>query len=201
MDMERIESKLDTFATMVIKDATHKAGMLLDKARAENQDRMENAEISFLRDAYQSIHEAMNKIEKENNEVYSAKLFEAKQLLYKKRQQIMDAVFQRVQDRLEQYRMGKEYPDRLEAFLRKGLNEVKAGEVQVIVDSMDLACVEQIKERLNQSFTIRQSEEPLMGGCIVINRATGLMADYSFSTRLEQQREVFLESSGMNINF
>ncbi|NLO41157.1 MAG: hypothetical protein GX115_17025 [Ruminiclostridium sp.] len=200
MDMERIESKLDTFATMVIKDATHKAGMLLDKARAENQDRMENAEISFLRDAYHSIHEAMNKIEKENNEVYSAKLFEAKQLLYEKRQQIMDAVFQGVQDRLEQYRMGGEYPERLEAFLRKGLNEVKAGEVQVIVDSNDLACVEQIKGRLNQSFSISQSEEPLMGGCIVINQTTGLMADYSFSTRLEQQREVFLENSGMNIN-
>ncbi|MBP7176456.1 MAG: V-type ATP synthase subunit E [Thermoclostridium sp.] len=200
MDIERIDSKLDTFATMVIKDATHKAGMLLNQASEENRESLEDAEISFLRDAYYSIHEAVNKIEKENNEVYSAKLFEAKQLLFIKRQQILEAVFNGVKDRLEKYRMSGEYTGRLESFLCKGLNEVGAGEVQVFVDSIDLACIQQIQKRLNQSFSIRQNDEPLMGGCIVVNQTTGLMADYSFSSRLEQQREVFLENSGMNIN-
>jgi vacuolar-type H+-ATPase subunit E/Vma4 len=84
--------------------------------------------------------------------------------------------------------------------LRSGLNEVGEGELQVYADIADFERIDQIKSRLNKAFTLEQSDEPLLGGCIVVNRATGLMADYSFSTRLKQQRETFLEMSGMNIN-
>lgn len=200
MEMEKIDPKLDTFAAMVLKDAAHKAGLLLNQARQENLKLMEEQEIIFLRDAYHSIQEAINKIEKENNEVYSAKLFEAKQLLFKKRQEIMEGVFQRVQDRLEQYREREEYADRLEAFLRNGLKEVGTGELQVFADNEDIVLINEIKGRLKGSFVVMESEEPLLGGCIVINTSTGLMADYSFLTRMKQQREIFLELSGMNIN-
>ncbi len=200
MDMDKINPKLDTFATMVLKDAAHKAGLLLNQTRQENNSLMEDQEIKFLKEAYHSIQEAINKIEKQNNEVYSAKLFEAKQLLFKKRQQIMEGVFQRVQQRLEQYRTQDEYRGRLESFLNTGINEVGPGELQVIADSCDTAVIKKLRERLNHTFAIVQSDEPLLGGCIVLNRTNGLMADYSFSTRLKQQREGFLELSGMNIN-
>ena len=74
MEMEKIAPKLDTFAAMVLKDATHKAGLLLNQARQENTKLMDDQEIVFLKEAYENIQEAINKIEKDNNEAYSAKL-------------------------------------------------------------------------------------------------------------------------------
>lgn len=200
MDMDKVAPKLDTFATMVLKDATHKAGLLLNQARQENQKIMEEQEAAFLWKAYHNIQQALNQIDRENNELYSAKLFEAKQLLFRKRQEIMEGVFQRVQIRLEQYRAGDEYLNRLEAFLLSGMNEVGPGELQVLAECEDIARIDRIKERINRPFALIQSEEPLLGGCVVVNQTTGRIADYSFLTRLKQQREVFLELSGMNIN-
>lgn len=200
MEMEKIAPKLDTFAAMVLKDATHKAGLLLNQARQENTRLMDDQEIVFLKEAYENIQEAINKIEKDNNEVYSAKLFEVKQLLFKKRQEIMEGVFQRVQSRLEQYRAGNGYIGKLEAFLKNGITEVGPGELQVLCDGEDMNRIFKLKERLPVPIDVMESEEPLLGGCIVINRTSGLMADFSFSARLKQQREIFLELSGMNIN-
>jgi len=200
MDMDKIAPKLDTFAAMVLKDASQKAGLLLNQAMEENRKLMEEQDLVFLKEAYHSIQEAINKIEKDNNEIYSAKFFEAKQLLFKKRQEIMDDVFQRVRKRLEQYRAGNEYIGKLEAFLKKGIAEVGQGEIQVLSDGEDLEHINKLKKRLNHSIDVIKSDEPLLGGCIVVNRTTGLMADFSFSARLKQQREIFLELSGMNID-
>lgn len=200
MEIEKINAKLDAFAGMVLKDATHKAGLLLNQAEIEKQQIVEDKEIAFLKGAYRNIQEAINRIEKENNTLYSAKLFEAKQLLFKKRQEIMDAVFDKVLSRLEEYHGSNEYGKKLKAFIEKGLETVGQGEIHVFVDNRDYALTGEVKDELNQSFIIEESEEPLLGGCLVVNRTSGLMADYSFISRLNQQRAAFLENSGMNVN-
>lgn len=200
MDMEKVNAKLDSFAQRVIKDAAHKAGLLLNQAREEKERHMEEKELSFLKDAYHSIQEAINRIEKENNEVYSSKLFEAKQLLFQRRQEIIDTVFEKVRERLEQYRNTREYDKKLKTLIEKGLAEVGPGDIAIIVEDIDRESAEAIKKELKQAFVIEESDEPTLGGCMVFNRTTGLMADHSFLSGLNRQRDSFLELSGLNIN-
>lgn len=200
MDMEKVNAKLDVFTEMVLRDAAHKAGLLLNQIREERERLMEEKELSFLKDAYQRIQQAINRIDKENNEVYTSRLFEARQLLFKKREEIMDAVFEKVRERLIRYRSTQEYDKKLKTFIEKGLDEVGTGELAVVVEASDRIKAEEIKKELKRDFSVEESDDPILGGCMVFNRTTGLLADYSFLSRLNRQREVFLELTGMNID-
>jgi vacuolar-type H+-ATPase subunit E/Vma4 len=200
MDIQDMNNRLDAFVEMVMKDAAHKAGILLNQARSEKEKRMEEEELAFLKEAYHAIQQAIYKIDRENNERYSARLIEAKQLLFKKRQHVMEDVFHAVRSRLEQYRAGTEYAEKLKSLIRAGLNQVGKEDVYVLVDKQDMALARTIQEETDQHFTLKESDQPISGGCMVINEKSGLMADYSFSSRLTQQRSIFLELTGLSIN-
>ncbi len=199
MDMEKINEKLEKFAEMAIRDASEKAAVVINEAKNNNQKILEEKELAALKDAYRRIQDALLKIEKESNALYSAKLFEAKELLYKKRMEIMDSVFNRVAERLENYLKTPEYPKKLKNLIKEGLNEVGDGDVHVYVDSRDKAYANEVLNENKGGFVIEESIEPLSGGCLVMNKTNGLLADFSFSSRLKHQRQIFLEDSGMKI--
>lgn len=200
MEIEKINAKLDTFTGMVMKDAAHKAGILLNQARSEEQRQMEEKEITFLKDAYRKIHDAIQRIDRENNETYSAKLFEARQLLFKKRQELINSIFCKVAEKLEQFRKEQEYTNKLKVFIQKGIEQVGQGDIHVYVDSQDTTGAWAVKNDLKKTFSIDVSDQPLGGGCIVMNKSTGVLVDYSFHNRLEEQRNTFLEYSGLSID-
>lgn len=199
MGMEKINEKLDKFAIMVIRDVSEKAAVLINEAKNNNQKIVEEKELAILKEAYRRIQAALQKIEKESNALYSGKLFEARELLYKKRTEIIDSVFDRVAARLEDYLKTPEYSKKLKKLINEGLNEVGDGDIHVFVDSNDMACAKEVLKENKGGFVIEESIEPLSGGCIVMNKTNGLLADHSFKSRLERQRRGFLEYSRMNI--
>ncbi len=200
MEMDKVNEKLKTFERMVMKDAAHKAGQLVNRAEEDKQRLAEEKEIEFLKDAYQKIQEALKKIEKESNEAYSAKLLEVKHLLFSKRTEIIDAVLKGVEEKLESFRNSSGYLNKLKELIIRGMEEVGQGEIHVITDKEDIPYAEKTVKEFKGIISIEESEEPLNGGCIVVNETNGVLADYSFRTRLEQQREAFLQNSGMNVD-
>jgi len=199
MEMERINEKLNSFSEIVLKDASRKAGEILKDAQNEKEKRLEEQEIDYLKEAYRKIHEALAEVEKENNSLYSAKLFEAKKILYNKRMEITDRVFENVLKRLEEYRKTKEYSDKLRQLIENGLNEVGGGKVRITVDNEDLNLAKKLAGEARKDVEVAGSDTKLFGGCIVINETSGILADYSFKSRMEQQRKAFLEFSGLNV--
>lgn len=200
MEMEKINEKLNSFSEIVLKEASMKAGAILEKARKEKDEKLEEQEIVFLEEAYRKIQEAIREVEKENNSMYSGKLLEAKNILYSKRKEITDKVFEKVSKKLESYRKTQEYSEKLKQFIEKGLNDVGMGKVRIVVDDKDLELAKRIIGKAGSEIEIARSDKQLMGGCIVINETLGLLADYSFKSRMEQQRKAFLEFSGLSID-
>jgi len=199
MDMEKINEKLNRFTEIVLQEASGKARKILEYARREKEEKLQEHEVVFLSDAYQKIHEALADIEKESNSIYSCKLLEAKRLLYNKRNEISDRVFDSVMKKLEEYRKTEEYADKLGQFIEKGLAEVGEGEIRIIVDEEDLTKAAETVNKTGRTAKIEKSTDSLKGGCIVVNETRGLLADYSFRNRLETQKKAFLEFSGLNI--
>ncbi|AGC69414.1 V-type ATP synthase subunit E [Thermoclostridium stercorarium subsp. stercorarium DSM 8532] len=199
MDMEKINEKLNGFTEMVLKEASSKSDAVLKDAEREKKEKLQEQEIEFLKEAYRRIHEALAKIENESNSVYSGKLLEAKKTLYGKRNEITDRVFERVMKKLEIYRKTQDYSDTLRRFMEKALAEIGEGKVRLIVDDEDFTTASEIAAQFKREIEITKSDKKLLGGCIAINESSGLLADYSFKSRLEEQRKAFLEFSGLNV--
>lgn len=200
MDMEKINEKLNSFTETVLKEASKKADALLSDTREERKGKLEEQEIVFLKGAYRKIHEALAEVEKESNSLYSSKLFEAKKILYNKRNEITDRVFNDVMKKLQEYRKTNKYSEKLRQFIEKGLSEVGDGKIRITVDAEDLELARKIAGMTKKRIEISESRDKLYGGCIVMNDTNGLLADYSFRSRLENQRKVFLELSGLNVD-
>jgi len=200
MDMEKINEKLNRFTEIVLQEASRKAGTILEEARREKKEKLEEMEITFLKGAYQKIHEALAEIEKESNSTYSCKLLEAKRILYNKRNEIMDKVFDSVLKKLREYRKTDEYAESFRLLVEKGLTEVGDGKIRIIVDEEDLPKAEVIMNNAGKEAEVAKGERELLGGCIIINETCGLLIDYSYITRLEAQKKDFLEFSGLNVD-
>ena len=108
MDIQDMNNRLDAFVEMVMKDAAHKAGILLNQARSEKEKRMEEEELAFLKEAYHAIQQAIYKIDRKTMKDIPPGLSKRNSFCLK-RQHVMEDVFHAVRSRLEQYRAGTEY--------------------------------------------------------------------------------------------
>jgi len=199
MNIEKITKKLYSFEKTALNDAAHKAAIFIDKEKAENQKFAEKQEIAFLEEAYGRIQQVVKRIEKESEEAYSEKLIEVKKMLFSKRIEIINAVFDRVEKKLEAYRNSDEYPAALKTFIKAGAIKAGHGRIRIITDEQDMGQASVIAKQMGIKAEIEKSGKPLNGGCIIVNPATGISVDYSFTSRLERQREEFLSHSGMRI--
>jgi len=197
MERDKINEKLKNITGIVMRAASDKGEILIENAEKEKARIIEEREIALLKEAYGKIQDAIHSIEKESNELFSSKLNEFRQLLFKKREDITNTVFQRVRDRIEEYRNQDDYKNKLKQLVNDGINEVGTGKITVIADKRDFKIIEDFKKK-NTRLSIKESTTTLLGGCIVINTERELLADNSFNNRLDQQRKSFLEYSGLN---
>jgi len=200
MNIDMINKKLESFEKSAIKDAARKAAIFTGREKAGNRKFAEKQEIASLEEAYGRIQQAVRKIEKESEEAYSEKLIEVKKTLFSRRNEIINAVFDNVEKKLDSYRNSDKYPDTLKTFIKSGAEKTGSGTIRIITDEQDIEKAAVITEQLKIKAEIEKSEKPLNGGCIVENPNTGMSADYSFKSRLERQREEFLRHSGMMID-
>jgi len=198
MERDKINEKLKNITGIVMRAASDKGEILIENAEKEKARIIEEREIALLKEAYGKIQDAIHSIEKESNELFSSKLNEFRQLLFKKREDITNTVFQRVRDRIEEYRNQDDYKNKLKQLVNDGINEVGTGKITVIADKRDFKIIEDFKKK-NTRLSIKESTTALLGGCIVINTERELLADNSFNNRLDQQRKSFLEYSGLNL--
>lgn len=198
MERDKINEKLKNITGIVMRAASDKGEILIENAEKEKARIIEEREIALLKEAYGKIQDAIHSIEKESNELFSSKLNEFRQLLFKKREDITNTVFQRVRDRIEEYRNQDDYKNKLKQLVNDGINEVGTGKITVIADKRDFKIIEDFKKK-NTRLSIKESTTTLLGGCIVINTERELLADNSFNNRLDQQRKSFLEYSGLNL--
>jgi V/A-type H+-transporting ATPase subunit E len=198
--MNKIEEKFNKFSYMVMKEADAKKKEMISKAEKERAEMISEKERILLKKAYDHIHEAIAKIEKEHNEEVSKAILASKQAVFNRRQEILESVFSNVRKKLDIFKQSEEYKVFMIETIMKGLEKTGQGEKQVFIDGEDIPIVEEIKAKSGVTFDLLESEEQLLGGCLICNKTKGIMYDYSFVNRLEAEKSAFLENYGLSID-
>lgn len=183
-----------------MKEANEKKKQIIAEAETQHKESIAAGEIRFLKEAYERIQQTVRKIDKEVNEEISKAILESKQALFNRRDEIINSVFENVKKQLVSFRNSDNYKTFLEGRLSAGLEQVGSGDIQVLVDIEDLPIMEQINKSSGFGFTIAESEEQLLGGFLMLNREKGFMCDFSYKTRLAEERSAFLENYGISID-
>lgn len=193
------EERAAKFFDAITKDAEERHEEMTRKTRETVESGLEKAKTKAHSQAQAKIErERMLKEQEFNRTVANERTQQRARLTYK-RGAITDEVFGDAREKLTAFTESDGYAD----FLKKSAAGFAAvfpqGDVIVYVRPGDMRFADDIKNAFGRDCKVESSDEITIGGCRAGVVGGSTVADDTLDTRLEAQREWFLENSGMSV--
>ncbi len=199
--MENLTEKLNTFTSLVLKDASKRRDEILETVEKAHQEKLTKKENEFLQEAYEEIQRSVSEAQKHSNAMVLQEELEAKKRLLLTRENIIRDVMDAAAEKLKAFAASGEYEAWLLDKTEKSLFEVGKGSKIIYIAPDDLKYKDKIEELCGENVTVEAAEERgFLGGVKVYNPDRRVAVDYSFGEMLSEQRSEFLQSSGLSIN-
>ncbi|WHH61221.1 V-type ATP synthase subunit E [Petroclostridium sp. X23] len=200
MNLNFVDDKLDNFSSIVMKEAAEKRLQILNQVKEERDGILEQRELDCLEDAYVKIQKEIRKTDKEKNEMISRAVMESKKALLQKREEIIEEIFNNIMKRIQSFLETPDYYTFLMQNILQGRQQVGQGEIIIYINKSDVSLIDKIKQQLSEPLEIQVDQEDIIGGCKVFNKTKGTLIDDSLAAKIAQQKECFLEISGLVID-
>lgn len=202
MESNNLTEKLNTFTSLVLQDAQEKREKLLKNVEKVYSEKLDERENELLQNAYENIQQNIHDARKDANARVLHAEMDAKKRLILRREEIINEVMTLSRDKLIEFAKSDKYEEWLLAKIKKGLFEVGKGSKTIYISSDDIKfkeIIEQIPEMAR--LTVEASpERDFIGGAKIINTDRKVAVDYSFKEMLSEQKQVFLQSSGLALS-
>ena len=200
--MDNLTEKLNTFTSLVLKDAEQKRDKLLENVQKEYSERLDAKENELLQGAYENIQQNIQSARKGANERVLHAELDSKKRVILRREEIIDEVMKDARKRLVEFAESDKYEAWLLDKIEKALFEVGKGAKTIYISSDDLKLKEKIEQIPDMArLTVEASpERDFIGGAKVFNTDRKVAVDYSFKEMLSEQKQAFLQSSGLAIS-
>ena len=195
MESNNLTEKLNTFTSLVLKDAEQKREKLLENVQKEYSERIDAKENELLQGAYENIQSAQKSA---NERVLHAEL-DSKKKLIMRREEIIDDVMKLSRAKIVEFIESDKYEEWLLSKIEKALFEVGKGSKTIYISSDDIKLKEKIEQIPDTSrITVEASgEKDFLGGAKILNTDRKVAVDYSFKEMLSEEKQKFLQSSGL----
>lgn len=200
--MENLTEKLNNFTSLVLDEASKKRDKLLQSVENAQKERLAKKEDEFLNDAYKEIQKAVSDAKKKSNERVLHEELDAKKQILLTREKIIDEIMADAREELLKFSKSDEYEAWLIGKIEKALFEVGKGSKTVYIHSEDLKYKDKIEGIDDDGkITVEASDErDFLGGVKIFNTDRKVAVDYSFKELLSEQKEVFLQGSGLTLD-
>lgn len=202
MDSNNLTEKLNTFTSLVLKDAQLKREKILESVEKEYSERLEAKENELLQGAYENIQQNIQEARKGANERVLHAELDSKKRVILRREEIIEEVMKDARKKLVEFVQSEKYEAWLLDKIEKALFEVGKGSKTIYISSDDLRLKEKIEQIPDMArLTVEASpERDFLGGAKIFNTDRKVAVDYSFKEMLSEQKQVFLQSSGLAIS-
>ena len=193
------EERAAKFFDAITKDAEERHEEMTRKTRETVESGLEKAKTKAHSQAQAKIERERMLKEQEFNRTVANERTQQRARLTDKRGAITDEVFGDAREKLTAFTESDGYAD----FLKKSAAGFAAvfpqGDVIVYVRPGDMRFADDIKKAFGRDCKVESSYEITIGGCRAGVAGGSTVADDTLDTRLEAQREWFLENSGMSV--
>ena len=199
MESNNLTEKLNTFTSLVLKDAEQKREKLLENVQKEYSERIDAKENELLQGAYENIQQNIQSAPKSANERVLHAELDSKKILIMRREEIIDDVMKLSRAKIVEFIESDKYEEWLLSKIEKALFEVGKGSKTIYISSDDIKLKEKIEQIPDTSrITVEASgEKDFLGGAKVLNTDRKVAVDYSFKEMLSEEKQKFLQSSGL----
>ncbi len=199
--MVDMNEKLTLFSQIVKEDALSQMNAL-DKENDEKKAKAVNAfKEDYERERENRIKFENLKIQREYKQVVAKKLRGYRVELIKKRDEIVNDIFDKVVVRLNDYMKTDDYKNFIIDRLGKAEKIMDTKDFELCCNERDMALCEKIVDELKYQYniTLKLDRGILIGGVIIKKKDANLISDETFDFRLNQAKEGFIKESGLTI--
>ena len=188
---EQIEKSLNRLKSIVLNDAHEQSERTEQEFENKTNDILEKKSRDYAASTEKRKKSAIAKIESEARaSVLNAEL-NARAVLSSYREKSVDSVFDGVSEKLSEYMKTDEYTTFLLEKAQLALSECGDGEKILEANAADCPKLKQL------GITVRECK--IFGGVRAVNTDRGVICDYSFDDMLTEERNTFLQKSGLKI--
>lgn len=184
-----IEEKLELFKDSAIAEASHQSSVMLAEYRQTLEKMYESRVAAANQSAQEYIITETDRIRREHNRALSMEQNKIKRDIGEKHHRVKEKIFADVEQMLRDY-MGTEAYTRS---LMDRIGEIKrfarGQEVRIYVDPSDAEKLPALEAETQMKLTV--SDTPFMGGVRAVLPAKNILMDYSFATRLAEEKNNF----------
>ena len=191
-------TKESKFLDAINQYAEKQKSIISREVEEYKSQKIEQATEAGLKDAYELIQRDIARRKSDIVTEYAQKEYALRRDLYAERQRIMDEVFAQAQDKLIAYTRSDAY--------RAGLKDTLQEAAALCGESPCVVCLKKDDLSLGDGLTalfgsaeVQEDQTILIGGAKVLCAEKGVLLDCTLDAKLEAERRLFTQSSGLKV--
>ncbi|MBQ3265467.1 MAG: V-type ATP synthase subunit E [Ruminococcus sp.] len=193
------KDKTDNFLKAIKRYAKEQKSAMHGEVKLLKTERLKEAEETAKRESQLLIKEKQREARSRRTAELASKTQEGRRRLFIARSEMVDEVFALAADRLIEYVKTDAYA----AMLREGAKAVAElfgnDSCVLYVCERDLGAAEELKSFFSGSVEVKADQAIRIGGVKGFCESRGMIADETLDSRLEAQREWFIEHAALSV--
>ncbi len=192
-------NKTDNFLNAIQKYAEQQKLDMQKEIEAFKAEEMDKAEKEGLQAAYDIIHEEMVLQKAEIARDLAKKEKQSKDELFIERNRMMNEVFALATEKLISYTQSPEYKEKLLTDAKKIAELFSDKNCTVFINEKDLCLSSEIESCFNGDVQVKSAKDITIGGIKVYCESMAMIADETLDSKLEAQKQWFIENSNLKV--
>ena len=192
-------AKTDNFLKAIKKYAVEQRAIMRNEVEQLKEQKIKEAEKKAKLDSEKMIKDKLEEKRNEQTSKIAKMTQEGQKQLFLERAEMTDSVFKKAEEKLIEYASTAEYIAKLEQSAKDIAALFCDESCTLYVNERDMASAEKLKSFFNGETEVCTDKTIRIGGIKGYCKAMRIVADETLDSKLNAQREWFVENSGLSV--
>ena len=193
------KNKTDNFLKAIRRYAKQQKSVMKGEVKQLKTERLKEAEEKAKRDSQRLIKDKLQETRTRQTAILAKKTQDGQRKLFIARSAMVEEVFKKAADKLVEYAKSDAYTSKLTDSAKVIADVFDGRDCVLYVNERDLGAAEGIKALFGGSTEVRADKTIKIGGIRGYCASMGIIADETLDSKLEAQREWFVENAALSV--
>ena len=193
------KNKTDNFLKAIRRYAKQQKNVMKGEVKQLKTERLKEAEEKAKRDSQRLIKDKLQETRTRQTAILAKKTQDGQRKLFIARSAMVEEVFKKAADKLVEYAKSDAYTSKLTDSAKAIADVFDGRDCVLYVNERDLGAAEGIKALFGGSTEVRADKTIKIGGIRGYCADMGIIADETLDSKLEAQREWFVENAALSV--
>lgn len=192
-------TKTDNFLKAIHKYAEQQRNAMRTEAEQLKDEKLKAADAKGRRDSVKLIKDKITQKRNLETSQLAKKQQDSQKRLFVMRNEMTQKVFEMAEKKLAEYTASADYQTKLAKSADEIAELFGSNDCILYINKRDIDAVEALKSRFTGNVTVEADKSVRIGGIKGYCKAMSIVADETLDSKLDAQREWFIENSGLTV--